>query len=141
MQLNDLRPAEGAKKARKRVGRGNSSGHGTYSGRGVNGQLSRSGGGKGPNFEGGQMKLSMRLPKLPGFRNVNTVRIVFCTADRTCTAVIFLCDALTGFHRLLVVFRLNTARFLCSMLIAAKCFGTLFRGILFAHQKLLLLRG
>ena len=48
-------------------------------------------------------------------RNVNTVRIVFCTADRTCTAVIFLCDALTGFHRLLVVFRLNTARFLCSI--------------------------
>ena len=82
MQLNDLRPAEGAKKARKRVGRGNSSGHGTYSGRGVNGQLSRSGGGKGPNFEGGQMKLSMRLPKLPGFRNVNTVRFAPVNVER-----------------------------------------------------------
>ena len=82
MQLNDLRPAEGAKKARKRVGRGNSSGHGTYSGRGVNGQLSRSGGGKGPHFEGGQMKLSMRLPKLPGFRNVNTVRFAPVNVER-----------------------------------------------------------
>ena len=73
MQLNDLRPAEGAKKSRKRVGRGNSSGHGTYSGRGLNGQLSRAGGGKGSGFEGGQMPLSMRLPKLPGFRNINRV--------------------------------------------------------------------
>lgn len=73
MQLNDLRPAEGAKKTRKRVGRGNSSGHGTYAGRGLNGQLSRAGGGKGPSFEGGQMPLAMRLPKLPGFRNVNHV--------------------------------------------------------------------
>ena len=54
--------------------------------------------------------------------------------------MIFLCNALTGFHGLLVVFRLNTARFLCGMLIAAKCFGALFRGILLPHQKLLLLR-
>lgn len=73
MQLNDLRPAEGAKKARKRVGRGNSSGHGTTAGRGQNGQLSRAGGGKGSGFEGGQQPLAMRLPKLPGFRNINRV--------------------------------------------------------------------
>lgn len=73
MQLNDLRPAEGSKKARKRVGRGNASGNGTYAGRGLNGQLSRSGGGKGAGFEGGQQPLAMRLPKLPGFRNVNRV--------------------------------------------------------------------
>jgi len=73
MQLNDLRPAEGAKKNRKRVGRGNSSGNGTYAGRGLNGQLSRSGGGKGAGFEGGQQPLAMRLPKLPGFRNINRV--------------------------------------------------------------------
>ena len=73
MQLNDLRPAEGSKKARKRVGRGNSSGHGTYSGRGLNGQLSRAGGGKGAGFEGGQQPLAMRLPKLPGFKNHNRV--------------------------------------------------------------------
>ena len=50
MQLHDLRPNEGAKKARKRIGRGNSSGHGTTAGRGQNGQLSRAGGGKGAGF-------------------------------------------------------------------------------------------
>ena len=87
MQLNDLRPAEGSKKARKRVGRGNSSGHGTYSGRGLNGQLS--GGGKGAGFEGGQQPLAMRLPKLPGFKNhkrveyapVNVARLEALFAD------------------------------------------------------------
>ena len=73
MQLNDLRPAEGAHKNRKRVGRGNSSGHGTTAGRGTKGQLSRSGGGKGKGFEGGQQPLAMRLPKLPGFTNRNRV--------------------------------------------------------------------
>ena len=73
MQLNDLRPAEGAKKARKRIGRGNASGHGTTVGRGTKGQLSRSGGGKGAGFEGGQQPLAMRLPKLPGFTNRNRV--------------------------------------------------------------------
>ena len=76
MQLNDLRPAEGSRKNRKRIGRGNSSGHGTTAGRGTKGQLSRSGGGKGKGFEGGQMPLAMRLPKLPGFRNPNRVEYV-----------------------------------------------------------------
>ena len=73
MQLNDLRPAEGSTKARKRIGRGNSSGHGTTAGRGTKGQLSRSGGGKGAGFEGGQQPLAMRLPKLPGFTPRNRV--------------------------------------------------------------------
>ena len=73
MQLNDLRPAEGSTKNRKRLGRGNSSGQGTTAGRGYKGQLSRSGGGKGAGFEGGQQPLAMRLPKLPGFRNPNRV--------------------------------------------------------------------
>ena len=73
MQLNDLRPNKGAKKARKRIGRGNASGHGTTAGRGQNGQLSRAGGGKGAGFEGGQTPLAMRLPKLPGFKNRNRV--------------------------------------------------------------------
>ena len=73
MQLNDLRPAEGAKKSRKRIGRGNSSGYGTTAGRGYKGQLSRSGGGKGKGFEGGQQPLAMRLPKLPGFINHSRV--------------------------------------------------------------------
>ena len=73
MQLNDLRPAEGSKKNRKRIGRGNSSGHGTTAGRGTKGQLSRAGGGKGAGFEGGQQPLAMRLPKLPGFTNPRRV--------------------------------------------------------------------
>ena len=73
MQLKELRPAEGSKKSRKRVGRGNSSGHGTTAGRGTKGQLSRSGGGKGAGFEGGQQPLAMRLPKLPGFTNHSRV--------------------------------------------------------------------
>lgn len=69
MQLNDLFPAPGSRKERKRVGRGHGSGHGGRSGKGDKGQLSRSGGGKGPGFEGGQNPLQMRLPKLPGFKN------------------------------------------------------------------------
>ena len=73
MQLNDLRPAEGSTKNRKRLGRGNSSGQGTTAGRGYKGQLSRSGGGKGKGFEGGQQPLAMRLPKLPGFTNHSRV--------------------------------------------------------------------
>ena len=77
MQLNDLRPAQGSKKSRKRIGRGNSSGFGTTAGRGTKGQLSRAGGGKGAGFEGGQQPLAMRLPKLPGFTNHNRIE---CTA-------------------------------------------------------------
>lgn len=71
MQLHDLTPAPGSTHKRKRVGRGNSSGNGTTAGRGQNGQGSRSGGTKGAGFEGGQTPLARRLPKLPGFRNVN----------------------------------------------------------------------
>ena len=82
MQLNDLRPAEGAKKARKRIGRGNASGHGTTAGRGQNGQGSRSGGTKGAGFEGGQTPLAMRLPKLPGFRNINRVEYLPVNVSR-----------------------------------------------------------
>lgn len=73
MQLNDLRPAEGSRKNRKRVGRGNSAGGGTTAGRGTKGQLSRAGGGKGAGFEGGTMPLAMRLPKLGGFKNHSRV--------------------------------------------------------------------
>ena len=71
MDLSNLKPAEGSTKNRKRVGRGHGSGHGGTSGRGMNGQASRAGGTKGPGFEGGQTPLAMRLPKLPGFRNIN----------------------------------------------------------------------
>ena len=82
MQLHDLRPAEGSTKARKRIGRGNASGHGTTAGRGTKGQLSRSGGGKGAGFEGGQQPLAMRLPKLPGFINHNRIEYVPVNVDR-----------------------------------------------------------
>ena len=71
MELKDLRPAEGSRHSRKRVGRGCGSGHGKTSGRGMNGQKSRAGGGKGCGFEGGQTPLARRLPKLPGFTNIN----------------------------------------------------------------------
>lgn len=68
MHLNTLKPAAGSRRARRRVGRGNASGHGTTSGRGTKGQGARSGAGKGPGFEGGQMPLQRRLPKF-GFRS------------------------------------------------------------------------
>lgn len=82
MQLNDLRPAEGAKKARKRIGRGNSSGYGTTAGRGTKGAGSRAGKQKGAGFEGGQTPLAMRLPKLPGFRNINRVEYIAVNVSR-----------------------------------------------------------
>jgi large subunit ribosomal protein L15 len=63
MRLEDLRPAPGSVKKRKRVGRGPGSGHGKTSTKGQKGQKSRSGGGKGGGFEGGQMPLYRRLPK------------------------------------------------------------------------------
>ena len=73
MELKDLHPAEGSRHSRKRVGRGNGSGTGKTAGRGMNGQKSRAGGGKGKGFEGGQTPLARRLPKLPGFTNINRV--------------------------------------------------------------------
>ena len=63
MHLNDLSPAPGSTKAKKRVGRGIGSGWGKTSGSGHKGQKSRSGGSIKPGFEGGQMPLQMRLPK------------------------------------------------------------------------------
>lgn len=68
MKIGDLQPAEGNTKRNKRVGRGVGSGHGKTSCRGHKGQKSRSGGTKGPGFEGGQMPLQRRLPKR-GFKN------------------------------------------------------------------------
>ncbi len=70
MKLHDLRPPEGAKHRRKRVGRGNGSGHGTYCGRGIKGQNARSGGKMPPYFEGGQLPLVRRLPHKRGFTNI-----------------------------------------------------------------------
>jgi large subunit ribosomal protein L15 len=70
MKQNELKPPEGAKHKRKFVGRGNSSGHGTYSGRGCKGQKARSGGGVRLGFEGGQLPLIKRLPETRGFTNL-----------------------------------------------------------------------
>ncbi len=69
MKIEDLKPAEGSKKKKKRVGCGIGSGHGKTSCRGHKGQKSRSGGTKGPGFEGGQMPLQRRIPKR-GFKNL-----------------------------------------------------------------------
>lgn len=82
MQLKDLKPAAGSTKDRKRVGRGHGSGWGKTAGRGMNGQKSRAGGGKGAGFEGGQTVLAMRLPKLPGFKNRNRVEYAPVNVDR-----------------------------------------------------------
>ena len=68
LRLNSIKPAEGAKTARKRVGRGPGSGVGKTAGRGHKGQKSRSGGYHKVGFEGGQMPLQRRLPKR-GFRS------------------------------------------------------------------------
>lgn len=68
MKLQNLKPADGSRSERKRVGRGIGSGVGKTSGRGHKGQGSRSGGGVRPGFEGGQMPLQRRLPKR-GFNN------------------------------------------------------------------------
>jgi large subunit ribosomal protein L15 len=68
MKLNELKSPKGARKRKRRIGRGQGSGHGKTSGRGHKGQKSRSGGGVPPWFEGGQMPLARRLP-IKGFKN------------------------------------------------------------------------
>ena len=70
MRQDELSPAPGSKQRRKRVGRGDGSGHGTYSGRGCKGQKSRSGHKMRPGFEGGQLPLIKRLPQKRGFTNI-----------------------------------------------------------------------
>lgn len=70
MRQDELTPAPGSKKSRKRVGRGDGSGHGTYSGRGCKGQKSRAGYKMNPGFEGGQLPLIQRLPRKRGFVNI-----------------------------------------------------------------------
>ena len=70
MRQEMLSLAPGSKKSRKRVGRGDGSGHGTYSGRGCKGQKSRSGYRMRPGFEGGQLPLIKRLPRKRGFVNI-----------------------------------------------------------------------
>ena len=81
MKLHELQYTEGARKARKRVGRGTSSGTGKTAGRGQKGQGARSGGGKKPGFEGGQTPLFMRLPKR-GFTNFNRIEYAIVNLEQ-----------------------------------------------------------
>lgn len=81
MKLHELKPAQGSRKVRNRVGRGTSSGNGKTAGRGQKGQKARSGGGVRPGFEGGQTPLFRRLPKR-GFLNVNRKEYAIVNLDQ-----------------------------------------------------------
>jgi large subunit ribosomal protein L15 len=81
MKLSELSPAPGSSKKRKRVGRGDGSGHGKTSCRGHKGQGARSGGGTRPGFEGGQMPLQRRLPKR-GFHNPFRIAMAIVNLDQ-----------------------------------------------------------
>jgi large subunit ribosomal protein L15 len=81
MEINKLKPRPGSLKSKKRVGRGDSSGHGNTAGRGTKGQRSRSGVKIGAYFEGGQMPLSRRVPKR-GFRNVFRKRYAIINVEQ-----------------------------------------------------------
>ena len=70
--LGDLRPAQGARRRRRRVGRGHSSGHGNTAGRGHKGQKARTGGQRRPGFEGGQLPLVKRVPYRRGVRGAGS---------------------------------------------------------------------
>ena len=70
MREHEVAPPAGTRKPRKRLGRGDASGHGSYSGRGMKGQKSRSGKGIRPGFEGGQLPLIKGLPMRRGFTNI-----------------------------------------------------------------------
>jgi len=81
MKLSDLSPPRGSNNKRKRVGRGDGSGHGKTSCRGHKGQGARSGGGTRPGFEGGQMPLQRRLPKR-GFHNPSRVQMTILNLEQ-----------------------------------------------------------
>jgi large subunit ribosomal protein L15 len=81
MQQNTIKSNQ-LRKNRKRVGRGDSSGYGSYSGRGMKGQKSRSGGAVRPGFEGGQLPMIKRLPSLRGFTNVFKKQFNVVNLDR-----------------------------------------------------------
>jgi large subunit ribosomal protein L15 len=76
VQQHELRSPSGARKARKRIGRGNASGTGTYAGKGMKGAQARSGPNPSPGFEGGQTPLIRKLPTKRGFRNPFRIEFV-----------------------------------------------------------------
>lgn len=73
IELDDLRPADGAVRKKKRVARGMSSGHGKTATRGHRGEGQRSGNSRKPGFEGGQMPAYRKIPKLKGFKLINPI--------------------------------------------------------------------
>lgn len=77
MKLHELHPVPGAKKSRKRIGRGIGAGQGKTAGRGTKGQNARSGGGVRPYFEGGQLPLVRKLPFVRGYKFFNPYQMVF----------------------------------------------------------------
>lgn len=81
MKLSDLRPPKGAKKNKKRKGRGIAAGQGKTAGRGTKGQGARAGGTKGPYFEGGQLPLVRRLPHVRGFKNIYRIPFAVVNLD------------------------------------------------------------
>ena len=82
MKLNELAPNKGAKKRKRRVGRGISAGQGASCGFGMRGQKSRSGTGTKPGFEGGQMPLYRRVPKLKYFPLINQKKYTVINVDK-----------------------------------------------------------
>lgn len=82
MQQHEINPPGGKHKKRRRIGRGDSSGFGSYSGKGMKGQKSRSGGGVRPGFEGGQLALMKKLPMMRGFTNIFRVSYTPVNLDR-----------------------------------------------------------
>ena len=82
MRQDELRPPRGAKRPRKRIGRGDGSGRGTYSGRGIKGQKARSGPGIRPGFAGGQLPLAKALPSTRGFTNIFKKQFSVVNLDR-----------------------------------------------------------
>ncbi|MEK6574642.1 MAG: 50S ribosomal protein L15 [Chloroflexota bacterium] len=82
MQLHDLQPNVGAKKKRKRVGRGISAGQGKTAGRGTKGQGARQGGGPSPYFEGGNLPMVRKMPFKRGFTNLRKIKYVEVNLDR-----------------------------------------------------------
>ncbi len=81
MKLHELKPAEGSRHVKKRIGRGIGSGHGKTAGKGHKGQWARSGGGVRPGFEGGQNPLFRRLPKR-GFKNFARVEYAIVNLEQ-----------------------------------------------------------
>ena len=81
MRQNELSPAAGSRRGPKRVGRGDASGHGSYSGRGLKGQKARAGCKMKPGFEGGQLPIIKRLPEKRGFTNIFAIECSVVNID------------------------------------------------------------